>query len=170
MRSSVDRWQSGSLGVLFVGIAALNTACSSASGPPASESSAAGEEIPAGQLEDSHSSTWEKVEIVDDHHVRLYYTISPWLPCERRAVTVAETESDVTFTLYIGQIAHSDQICGASEPRSRDMSGHSESILAVTQNPIGDRRIVNGHDGKTISHDKIIDRNYTPEDAIDDLS
>lgn len=130
------------IGLAILG-ALLLTGC--APSPPEIERNAAGDLIPYEDLVVKHAFSWEKerLEIVDETHLRISYGTGPQLPCDRTNATVVETSETVTVTLLFGKIPDAETIC-KDEGTAYEMSSGTDRIMIETTSPIGNRTIIDG--------------------------
>jgi precorrin-3B methylase len=119
------------LGVGTTGCAAssVSTAHPAAS---SSSSSAADDEIPRHDLSDERAVAWTRFEVVDDHHLRLFFS-SGDPECYGARAEVRESETAVIVGVIVGILPDAPGTCTAVARFS--------SIVVTTDQPIGDRVI-----------------------------
>lgn len=118
-------------------LAALGVAVLLLAGCSATNSySDAGDQIPQSGLVDALPAAWESAEIVDDTHIRVTFQ-GGVDDCYGHDVEVEETASTVTISLSTGGLPR--HVGGCDAPLLE------YTTLVETEQPVGDRAIIDGH-------------------------
>lgn len=89
-------------------------------------------------LRSPEAKPWDKYEVVDNTHIRVWYWGGDW-DCYGWSADVVETTDSIKITVLGGMLKGTeDKVC--------DMGGTKptyDHILLETDSPVGDRKIVN---------------------------
>jgi hypothetical protein len=105
---------------------------------PENRYSAEGDQAPRSDLLEATPTAWEHADVVDDTHVRVTFE-GGTDACPGHDVEVQETAGTVTITLSTGWLPGIDGGCSAQAVEY--------TTLVETEQPIGDREIVDGTAG-----------------------
>ncbi|MGP9682436.1 MULTISPECIES: hypothetical protein [unclassified Brachybacterium] len=96
----------------------------------------AGDQLPQSDLVDALPTAWESTEIVDDTHIRVTF-LGGVDDCYGHDVDVEETASSITISVSTGGLPR--HIGGCDAPLLE------YTTLVETEQPVGDRTIIDGH-------------------------
>lgn len=87
-------------------------------------------------LHNVHVSSWSRYEVVSDHSVRVFFTMSD-PQCYGVRAAIDEDTTTVRITLYEGALPEAPAACA--------LLAASESLVVTTHDPVGTRSVVPGN-------------------------